>query len=365
MSRSLLTIDDLGAAGIARILDLADHMAEVNRRPNPKVPALRGKTVCNIFFEDSTRTRLSFETAAKRLSADTMTFAASQSSINKGESLRDTIETIAAMGVDAFVVRHKSSGAPQLIAGWTNASVINAGDGWHAHPTQGLLDAFTVRTALARTGGFDGLRVAMVGDVKHSRVARSTVAGVPPARCPRHRRGATHVAAARHGRPVRRRGHRSSRRRDRRHRRPVPLADAAGADERGARAEPSRVHGPLRPDAGARREARPADAGDAPRPDESGRRDRGRSGGASRRGHHPTGHQRHRCAHGGPLRPARAPAARSPPRMQRRKEPPNEPAHHRRPDHRRHRRTNGRRQDHRRSRSPMSAMPSHRVPTTG
>ena len=175
-SRSLLTIDDLGPAGITRILDLADHMAEVNRRPNPKVPALRGKTVCNVFFEDSTRTRLSFETAAKRLSADTMTFAASQSSLNKGESLRDTVETIAAMGVDAFVVRHRSSGAPELISSWTRASVINAGDGWHAHPTQALLDAYTVRTALGRVGGFDGLRVAIVGDVKHSRVARSTVA---------------------------------------------------------------------------------------------------------------------------------------------------------------------------------------------
>ena len=174
--RSLLTIEDLGADGIVRLLDLADHMAEVNRRPNPKVPALRGKTVCSVFFEDSTRTRLSFETAAKRLSADTMTFAASQSSLNKGESLRDTIETIAAMGVDAFVVRHRSSGAPRLIADWTEASVINAGDGWHAHPTQGLLDVYTVRTALGRTGGLDGLRVAVVGDVKHSRVARSTVA---------------------------------------------------------------------------------------------------------------------------------------------------------------------------------------------
>ncbi len=176
VGRSLLTIDDLGADGVLRILELADHMAEVNRRPNPKVPALRGKTVCNVFFEDSTRTRLSFETAAKRLSADTMTFAASQSSINKGESLRDTVETIAAMGVDAFVVRHRSSGTPRMITGWTQASVINAGDGWHAHPTQALLDAYTVRSSLARTGGFDGLHLAIVGDVKHSRVARSTIA---------------------------------------------------------------------------------------------------------------------------------------------------------------------------------------------
>jgi len=177
-SRSLLDVEDLGGDGIIRILDLADHMAEVNRRPNPKVPALRGKTVCSVFFEDSTRTRLSFETAAKRLSADTMTFAVSQSSLNKGESLRDTIETIAAMGVDAFVVRHGSSGAPHLIDAWTQASVINAGDGWHAHPTQALLDAYTVRSALGRTGGLDGLRMAIVGDVKHSRVARSTVAAM-------------------------------------------------------------------------------------------------------------------------------------------------------------------------------------------
>jgi aspartate carbamoyltransferase catalytic subunit len=174
MNRSLLSIEELGAEGVVRLLDLADHMAEVNRRPNPKVPALRGRTVCNVFFEDSTRTRLSFETAAKRLSADTMTFSVSQSSLNKGESLRDTIETIAAMGVDAFVIRHRSTGAPWLVREWTSASVVNAGDGWHAHPTQALLDAYTVRTALGRTGGLDGLRIAIVGDVKHSRVARST-----------------------------------------------------------------------------------------------------------------------------------------------------------------------------------------------
>lgn len=176
MSHSLLSIDELGEAGVRRILDLADTMAEVNRRPNPKVPALRGKTVCSVFFEDSTRTRLSFETAAKRLSADTMTFAVSQSSLNKGESLKDTIETIAAMGVDAFVIRHGSAGAPWLVDGWTQASVVNAGDGWHAHPTQALLDVFTVRTALGRRDGLDGLRVGVIGDIKHSRVARSTTA---------------------------------------------------------------------------------------------------------------------------------------------------------------------------------------------
>src|SRR5690606_15729140 len=127
--------------------------------------------------EDSTRTRLSFETAAKRLSADTMTFSVSTSSVNKGESLRDTIETIAAMGVDAFVIRHRSSGVPWQVSQWTNASVINAGDGWHAHPPRARPDCYTVRTALNRTDSFDGLRVAVVGDIKHSRVARSTIAG--------------------------------------------------------------------------------------------------------------------------------------------------------------------------------------------
>jgi len=169
------SIDETGAEGITKLLDLADHMAEVNRRPNPKVPALRGKTVCNVFFEDSTRTRLSFETAAKRLSADTMNFAVSSSSVNKGESLRDTIETIAAMGVDAFVIRHGSSGVPWQVEQWTNASVVNAGDGWHAHPTQALLDCYTIRTALNRPESFDGLKIAIVGDVKHSRVARSDI----------------------------------------------------------------------------------------------------------------------------------------------------------------------------------------------
>ena len=172
--KHLRSIAEIGPQAVLRLLDLTDAMVEVNQRPNPKVPALRGRTVCNLFFEDSTRTRLSFETAAKRLSADVMTFSVGTSSVNKGESLRDTIETIAAMGVDAFVIRHKSSGAPLLVDGWTNASVINAGDGWHAHPTQALLDAYTIRVALNRTGGFDGLRVAIVGDIKHSRVARST-----------------------------------------------------------------------------------------------------------------------------------------------------------------------------------------------
>ena len=173
--KHLLSIEDLDASAILRLLELTDHMVEISQRPIPKVPALRGKNVVSLFFEDSTRTRTSFDTAAKRLSADTMNFTVSSSSVNKGESLRDTIETIAAMGVDAFVVRHRSSGAPQMITRWTTASIINAGDGWHQHPTQALLDCYTIRTNLNRRDGFDGLRIAIVGDIKHSRVARSDI----------------------------------------------------------------------------------------------------------------------------------------------------------------------------------------------
>ena len=173
--KHLRSIAEIGPEAVHRLLDLTDHMVEVNRRPNPKVPALRGRTVCNLFFEDSTRTRLSFETAARRLSADVMTFTVASSSVNKGESLRDTVETVAAMGVDAFVIRHRASGVPWQVSRWTTASVVNGGDGWHAHPTQALLDAYTVRRALGRSGGLDGLRVAIVGDIRHSRVARSNV----------------------------------------------------------------------------------------------------------------------------------------------------------------------------------------------
>ncbi|HUS61288.1 MAG TPA: aspartate carbamoyltransferase catalytic subunit [Acidimicrobiales bacterium] len=172
--RDLLSIADLGREGIDEILRLTDSFVEVSERAIPRVPALRGKTVVSLFFEDSTRTRLSFETAAKRLSADVMTFSAGSSSVKKGESLRDTVHTIEAMGADAFVVRHASSGVPAQIAGWTRAVVVNAGDGWHEHPTQALLDCYTVRQ---HRGPLGGLRVVIVGDVKHSRVARSNVLG--------------------------------------------------------------------------------------------------------------------------------------------------------------------------------------------
>ncbi len=173
--KHLLDTHDLTVDDIRKLLEVADHMAEVNRRQVPKVPALKGKTVATLFFEDSTRTRLSFELAARRLSADVMTFLASSSSVNKGESLRDTVETLSAMGVDAFVVRHKSSGVPVQMTQWTEASVINAGDGWHQHPTQALLDAYTITREFATPDSLAGRTVAIIGDIKHSRVARSNI----------------------------------------------------------------------------------------------------------------------------------------------------------------------------------------------
>jgi aspartate carbamoyltransferase catalytic subunit len=166
-------VADLGRDGIEEVLSVAAAFAEVERRPMRKVPTLRGKAVATLFFEESTRTRLSFETAAKRLSADVLSFSAAASSLKKGESLRDTVETVEAMGMDALVVRHASSGVPAQVARWVKGSkVINAGDGWHEHPTQALLDCFTVQQV---RGQIDGLHVVIVGDIRHSRVARSEV----------------------------------------------------------------------------------------------------------------------------------------------------------------------------------------------
>jgi aspartate carbamoyltransferase catalytic subunit len=169
--KHLLSIDDLDVEQFTALLDLSEQFVAVNQRDIPKVPALRGKVVASLFYEDSTRTRLSFETAAKRLSCDVMTFSVSQSSVKKGESLLDTVQTIEAMGIDAIVIRHPAAGAPHRVADWTDASVVNAGDGRHAHPTQALLDVLTLR----RRREMKGLRVAIVGDVRHSRVARSDV----------------------------------------------------------------------------------------------------------------------------------------------------------------------------------------------
>ncbi len=172
MKRHLLSAADLTRDDAELVLTTADEMRSLADRPIKKLPALRGRTVVNLFFEDSTRTRISFEAAAKRLSADVINFAAKGSSVSKGESLKDTALTLEAMGADAVVVRHGASGAPHRLAhsGWVRSSVVNAGDGTHEHPTQALLDAFTMWRHLGR---LDGRRIAIVGDVLHSRVARS------------------------------------------------------------------------------------------------------------------------------------------------------------------------------------------------
>ncbi|HNX41403.1 MAG TPA: aspartate carbamoyltransferase catalytic subunit [Candidatus Aminicenantes bacterium] len=170
--RHLIGIEDLKREEIDHILDTADSMLEVSTRNVKKVPALRGKTVVNLFFENSTRTRISFELAAKRLSADLLNFSGSSSSLSKGETFRDTVQNIEAMHPDIFVIRHAASGSAQYLSSFTKYSVVNAGDGAHEHPTQALLDALTIRQ---KKGSLDGLKVTIVGDVLHSRVARSNI----------------------------------------------------------------------------------------------------------------------------------------------------------------------------------------------
>jgi aspartate carbamoyltransferase catalytic subunit len=171
--KHLLSAADLDAATATLVLDTAAEMAGIAGREVKKLPTLRGRTVVNLFYEDSTRTRISFEAAAKRLSADVINFSAKGSSVSKGESLKDTALTLQAMGADAVVIRHPASGAPHRLAIWVEGSVVNAGDGTHEHPTQALLDAYTMRSRLGRLAG---LKVAVVGDVLHSRVARSNAA---------------------------------------------------------------------------------------------------------------------------------------------------------------------------------------------
>jgi aspartate carbamoyltransferase catalytic subunit len=200
MKRHLISAADLSRGDALLILDTAEELASLADRPIKKLPTLRGRTVVNLFFEDSTRTRISFEAAAKRLSADVINFSAKGSSVAKGESLKDTALTLEAMGADAVVIRHSASGAAHRLAGWVRGSVVNAGDGTHEHPTQALLDAFTIRRRLkggrgglggkvspqeqGGSGGhrsprantaLDGIRITIVGDVLHSRVARSNV----------------------------------------------------------------------------------------------------------------------------------------------------------------------------------------------
>lgn len=179
--KNLLSAADLNREAAIEILDIAEEMAGVNHRDIKKLPTLRGKTVVNLFFEDSTRTRISFELAEKRLSADVINFTAKGSSVSKGESLKDTAQTLEAMGADAVVIRHPASGAAYKLAhsGWINGSIINAGDGTHEHPTQALLDAFTMRKRIHGDSSLgkdlDGVNVAIVGDILHSRVARSNL----------------------------------------------------------------------------------------------------------------------------------------------------------------------------------------------
>ena len=183
LSRHLLSINDLSREQAILILDTADELSRVSDAPIKKLPTLRGRTVVNLFYEDSTRTRISFEAAAKRLSADVINFSAKGSSVSKGESLKDTALTLQSMGADAVILRHSASGAARRLAEWTEGSVINAGDGTHEHPTQALLDAFTIRKHLQASSdnnaglGLDlsGVTVAIVGDILHSRVARSNV----------------------------------------------------------------------------------------------------------------------------------------------------------------------------------------------
>jgi aspartate carbamoyltransferase catalytic subunit len=170
--KHLLSAADLDAPTATLVLDTAAEMSTLAGREVKKLPTLRGRTVVNLFYEDSTRTRISFEAAAKRLSADVINFSAKGSSVSKGESLKDTALTLQAMGADAVVIRHPASGAPHRLATWVEGSVLNAGDGTHEHPTQALLDAYTMRSRLGRLAG---LSVAIVGDVLHSRVARSNV----------------------------------------------------------------------------------------------------------------------------------------------------------------------------------------------
>ena len=252
MSDHLLSTRGFTRDSAVALLDVAEDMADTQRRQVKKLPTLRGTTIVNLFFEDSTRTRISFEAAAKRLSADVITFSAKGSSVSKGESLQDTAQTLQAMGADGIVIRHASSGAAHTLAtsGWTRAGVVNAGDGTHEHPTQALLDAFTIRKRRhgddSRGHDLAGVRVVIVGDILHSRVARSNVwlltalgASVhlvaPPTLLP-----VAHRGLAGHDRHRPRRGDR------RRPRRGDDAARAARADDGGVLPDREGVRVPLR-----------------------------------------------------------------------------------------------------------------------
>ena len=297
VKRHLLEAADLDRADATLVLDTAAQIdAALAGREVKKLPTLRGRTVVNLFFEDSTRTRISFELAAKRLSADVINFSAKGSSVSKGESLKDTALTLEAMGSDAIVVRHCASGAPHRLANWVQGSVVNAGDGTHEHPTQALLDAYTIRQRLGR---LEGVRVAIVGDVLHSRVARSNVAAAAHPRRRGHRGRAADAAAGRR-RQLAGRGRLRPRRRAAQGRRGDDAAGAGRADERLVLPERPRVQPPLRP-------GRPPDGGaarrrdrHAPGPDEPRHGDRRRGGRLRPLHDRRTGRQRRQRAHGRP-----------------------------------------------------------------
>ena len=262
--RHLLSIADLTREDIERILDRAAAFEQIADREVKKVPALRGRTVLNLFYEASTRTRSSFELAAKRLSADVVNFAASGSSVEKGESLKDTVLTLGAHSPDAIVIRSPHAGAAALVAGWTSAAVVNAGDGKHEHPTQALLDVHTLRSKL---GGIDGRSIWIVGDIAHSRVARSNILAFRDHGRARHARRPADAHAARHRGARLRRALRP--RRPPRGRRRLRPARAARAHGRQGAAVAARVRRPL-PDQ--RPPPAPAPGAHAPRPGEPRRR---------------------------------------------------------------------------------------------
>ena len=304
--KHLLAIEQLSREEIEAILDRAESFAEVGRRDIKKVPTLRGRTVVTLFYESSTRTSSSFELAAKRLSADLVSVKAAGSSVDKGESLKDTVATLSAYDPAAIVIRHPYAGAAQMVAGWTAAAVVNAGDGKHEHPSQALLDVYTLRR---RLGSLEGKRIWIVGDVLHSRVARSnliafqrmgaevTVCG-PPTLIPR---GIEELGCeVSHSLDAARRG-----------RRRLRAADAAGADERELRPLAARVRGHL-PDR--HPPAQPAPAADAPGPGQPRRRALRRGDRLAAVADRRAGRRRPGRADGDPLRAARrrrAPGAAS------------------------------------------------------
>ena len=269
-SRHLLGIDGLDAGEITLILDTAEAMKEIGTRSVKKVPTLRGRTVVNLFFEPSTRTRTSFEVAEKRLSADTLSIATAMSSVTKGESLLDTVRNIEAMAPDMIVIRHASSGAPHLLARMCRSTIVNAGDGMHEHPTQALLDAFTIRAHKKRLAGS---KVAIIGDLLHSRVLRSNLLLLED-----DGRGGVDLRAGDadpgRARTARRDDHDLDRRGGRRRRRGDDAADPAGADARPFLPLGARILLALRPDARAAPPRRRRRDRHASRPDEPRRRDR-------------------------------------------------------------------------------------------